>query len=318
MKIASINSNSNNNSRHKQNFTGVSDTLVKFWQAVDTGGRAAQFTVEDMLGTNLPRSYKGAMAGYKYTKQINILALLQEAVREFLTGPTMCLMPVAILKVAKKSMGESANTHIENINNLSYLMKNTQFTSSDTFQKDFITRVVDDAIVSTAGLQTADKNEVSELTNSIIKYAEFAGNKKDKKALLSEIEEKFEAIIKKHKADYSNTDFSAAKYSLSSHSKGGTKFKNYVDYTVNFAKDFSKKYLKDGNIAEASKQNIDEFKKSWLGKRAVVVACMIGITGFAMSFIPKLYTFVSGSINPNAKDIYSEAQKKDNKGGISA
>ncbi len=314
MKITSINTSSSNNSRHKQNFTGVSDSLVKFWQVIDNGGRALQFTVEDMCGTNLPRSYKGAMAGYKYTKKINALALLQEAVREFLTGPTMCLMPVAILKIAKTTMGETANTHIENIKNLSYIMQNTKFASGENFQKDFISHVIEDAISNTAGINTLNKDEVASLTDSIMHYAIFNGKKKDKKALLSEIDKMFQAVIKKHKASYANTDFSEVKYSLSPFSKGSTKFKNYVEYAVNFSKDFSKKYLSGGNIPDNIKSKIVSFRNSWLGKRAVVIACMIGITGCAMSFIPKLYTLVSGSVNPNAKDIYKEAEKKNNGG----
>ena len=123
MKIPSIRSvneqqNISNNSQ-KTSFTGGVDALVNFWQFVDNS-RALQFTVEDMLGTNIPRTYKGAMAGYKYTGEINLPALLQEAIREFLTGPTMCLAPIAVLALAKNS-GNSANTHIENIRNLTTL-----------------------------------------------------------------------------------------------------------------------------------------------------------------------------------------------------
>ena len=130
MKLSPINGSINNQSQvnnksnndNKVSFKGGADTLVKFWQFVDNGGRAMQFTVEDMTGTNVPRSIKGALAGYKYTGKINVPALLQEGIREFLTGPTMCVAPVAILALANKFAGKTSNTHLENIINLSHLM----------------------------------------------------------------------------------------------------------------------------------------------------------------------------------------------------
>ena len=107
--------------RNNPNFKGGADFLVNAWRFIDSS-RGIQFTVEDMLGTNFPRTYKGAMAGYKYTGKVNVPALLQEAVREFLTGPTMTAAPVLILSIACKLSGKTANTHAKNIMNLSHLM----------------------------------------------------------------------------------------------------------------------------------------------------------------------------------------------------
>ena len=118
MKLTAVNNTTNrdndNNRRvnNNQSFRGAADTLVRFWQFVDNGGRAMQFTVEDMFGTNLPRTYKGAMAGYKYTGKVNVPALLQEAIREFLTGPTMCIAPMLILSLVTKMSGKTADTHL--------------------------------------------------------------------------------------------------------------------------------------------------------------------------------------------------------------
>ena len=42
----------------------------------------------------------------------------------------------------------------------------------------------------------------------------------------------------------------------------------------------------------------------------MTLASMIFLTGVIMSFIPKLYTLVSGTVNPNASAIYNEAEKK--------
>ena len=137
--------NSNNNK--KTSFKGGADNLIRAWQVIDNS-RALQFTVEDMLGTNIPRTYKGAMAGYKYTGEVNVPALLQEAIREFLTGPTMCAVPIAVLALAKKSMGRSSDTHAENIRNLSHLAQSATG-KAENFKDSFYRTVAEDMLKQT-------------------------------------------------------------------------------------------------------------------------------------------------------------------------
>ena len=118
-QIRQKNTNNNQNNKNVQ-FKGLTDTLVRTWEIID-GSRGIQFTVEDMLGTNIPRTYSGAMSGYEYTGKINWPYFWQEGIREFLTGPTMTCAPIAILALITKMSGKTASTHKENIVNLSYL-----------------------------------------------------------------------------------------------------------------------------------------------------------------------------------------------------
>ena len=55
--------NFKNNKVNNKNvsFKGIADFATVFWNFVDKGGRGLQFTVEDMFGTNIPRTYSGAM-----------------------------------------------------------------------------------------------------------------------------------------------------------------------------------------------------------------------------------------------------------------
>ena len=119
-----------------------------------------------MFGTNFPRTYKGAMAGYKYTGEINIPALLQEAIREFLTGPTMCVTPIVVLALAKKA-GKTVDTHTENIFNLSYILKQTRAENEVLKEDDFIKNVLKDLIAKTSGKEANEldinKNELEDL-----------------------------------------------------------------------------------------------------------------------------------------------------------
>lgn len=322
MKLSPINGFSNNRCQANNNnkyqssqpsFKGGVDALTKFWQLVDDGGRALQFTVEDMTGTNIPRSIKGAMAGYKYTGKINIPALLQEAIREFLTGPTMCVAPVAILAIATKMTGKTANTHMENIINLSHIMNSltgNEKLTKDTFEDKFFTNATKDLLEHTIGQLDANDEAIGKLVSKIKEY-NAATNKKTSADLLEKLQKLFEQIVKERKDSYQNTDFLMAKYSINSTKEGATKFKNYVGYITSYAKDYSKKFsTKDGNV-KVSSDLIESFKKSWLGKRFITVASMFFITGILMSFIPKIYTWASGGVNPNASAIYNEAKKTD-------
>ena len=331
MKLSAIRSNNieEKGTINKNNtaFKGGVNGLVNFWQFVDNGGRAMQFTIEDMFGTNFPRTYKGAMAGYKYTGKINIPALLQEAIREFLTGPTMCITPVAILALAKKA-GKTVNTHTENIINLSYLMKQATKNKAEITEQDFIKTVVEDFIRNTSG--SAKETDITSVMDAFKEYrqaAEVLNNKetlkqigkKQAKQKLSEalknLEQEFESIVKRTKESYINTDFTQVKYSINNSKQGSTSFKNYIEYINAYIQDFTKKFSKDG-VLNAIDENITSFKNSFLGKRILTFISMFAITGFLMSFIPKIYTKASGGINPNATAIYKEAGKNQKKGDV--
>ena len=58
---------------------------------------------------------------------------------------------------------------------------------------------------------------------------------------------------------------------------------------------------------------VTKFRDNWCGKRIGTVGALIFLTGFIMSFIPKLYTLASGGINPGGKAIYDEAAKREGK-----
>lgn len=323
MNVSSVNSvksldksqvNRSVNNNNSPSFTGIGDSLVKFWQFVDNGGRALQFTVEDMCGTNLPRSYKGAVAGYKYTHKINVPAFLQEAVREFLTGPVMCISPVVILNIATKMTGKTANTHVENIRNLSYLMGKQIEESKSYDPQAFIETVTKDMLKRSTG-KDIDEETIKDMTSQILSYKDLtevkgagaADAKSQAKDILAELEQKFQRILKQNADDYSNVDFLSAKYTVSAQGdvvkEGATKFKNYINYATEFAKDYEKQAKTSGGV------NLENFKTTWIGRRIFTVASMFFITGVLMSAIPKLYTKVSGNVNPNAVAIYDEAKK---------
>ncbi|MBQ8847698.1 MAG: hypothetical protein IJ003_01995 [Candidatus Gastranaerophilales bacterium] len=321
MKISSVKNVENNqnkaynNKKQNTSFKGVADGLVKFWEFVDNGGRALSFTVEDMCGTNLPRTYKGATAGYKYTGKINVPALIQEAIREFLTGPLMCLVPIVVLKTAKSNMGGTSDTHIENIKNLSTIAQNVD---GDLTKASFYKATVEDMLERTVAQDgyKANSKDVKALTDSLEELANLKGTKKEiKKAkanIIDNMQQTFSRIVKQSKTQYNGDDFLTASYSVAKSAGktteiGSTGFKNYVGYISSYAQDLFKKADSAGIVA---KDSIKSFRNSWYGKRIGVIASMIGITAAIMTTVPKIYTKASGKINPNASAIYDAANNK--------
>lgn len=313
--------NNNLNNNNKVTFTGFADSATAFWNFVDKGGRGLQFTVEDMFGTNFPRSIKGAMSGYKYTGKINVSAFAQEVIREFLTGPIMTAAPIAIIHLATKATGKTANTHRKNIVNLSYLAEqlDKNQASPEIFEKNFIIKAVEDMLAQSTG-KIANKKDIDTLSEGILEYSKLGkiaktkAQKKEAKNVLANLQETFETIVKSNCDNYKGIDFKAAKYSTYNGKVGSTKFDAYVDFINAFIEDYIKTNKTKDNVIDLAEKNIDNFKKNWVGKRILTIVSMLGITGMILSLVPKLYTFASGKDNPNGKAIYAEAQKRgDNK-----
>ena len=317
--------NNNQNTATKTNnnvsFKGVADFATVFWNFVDKGGRGLQFTVEDMFGTNFPRTYQGAMAGYEYTHEINWSYLTQEGIREFFTGPTMTLAPIGILALITKMTGKSANIHRKNISNLSFLadkLPKDKNVSKDEFKKNFIRLTAQDMLEKTTGKE-ASAEAIDELASGITKYGEqikaakTKTQKKEAKATLANLGATFERMIKSTKESLSDTSFQVAKYSTYDNEVGATNFQNYVKYINAYADDYAKANTDKNGIVNLAKEAIDKFRNSGRIKRFGTIAAMIFLTGYIMSFIPKLYTYASGGTNPGGKAIYAEAQKREGK-----
>ena len=85
------------------------------------------------------------------------------------------------------------------------------------------------------------------------------------------------------------------------------------DYANDYAKANKQTIGNDKEVINLAQDAIKKFEKSWRGKRGFTIAAMIFLTGYIMSFIPKLYTLASGGINPGGKAIYAEAEKREGK-----
>lgn len=136
----------NNNasfSSNKNNSPAFKGTLaVNFWDAIARGGFAASFTVQDMTGTNFPRTYQALQRNKDITGQNNYKAAAEVAIREFLTGPSMCAIPMFVLAIAKKTSGTANEVPMENIapfaDQMKTILQKTPISHTDLdFPKNF-------------------------------------------------------------------------------------------------------------------------------------------------------------------------------------
>lgn len=318
--------NLNNNRKNNQNFTtnknvnftGGIDGLIAFWNFID-GSRAWQFTVEDMCGTNFPRTWKGAMSGYKYTGKINVPALAQEMIREFLTGPLMSVTPFAVLAVATGLGGKSVDTHRKNIQNLSYIASTMdEKVDAKDFNDKYLKAAIEDMLKQTLNKKEVDSKDVEIIFEGIKKYdsilsAKEKGYKKNAKNVLAELGETFKRIVRDKRDDYKGVNFALARFSTGEKNAIGTApFENYVKYMSSYAQDYAKANNENG-VINLAKNAIESFKINRIGRRVLTIASMIGITGVVMSIIPKLYTLASGDTNPDTIAFANEAQKREGK-----
>lgn len=314
------NKNNNNKINNNMHFKGFADCAVVMWNIIDKGGRALQFTIEDMFGTNFPRTYKGAMSGYKYTGKVNIPSLLQEAIREFLTGPIMSVSPFVILAIATALGGKSANTHVKNIENLSYLMQNINMedaSDASAFKNNYFKKIITDMLEKTLDTKELQDDDIKELFDGIKNYDNIITttsketkkrSKQQAKEALNSLQNSFENIIKRSRSTFSGTDFQTAVFSLSENKTATTNFENYVQYASAFANDYIKQNKTEEGI-NLARETIQAFKKNWIGKRILTIISMIALTGVIMSIIPKLYTLASGKKNPDTK-VFTDVAKE--------
>lgn len=333
--------------RDKVTFKGIDPTtsMIEFWAAMSRGGLAASFTVQDMLGTNFPRTYAALGRNKDLTGKNNYKAAVEVAIREFTTGPSMFVIPAIVLAVSSRLTGEANRIPKDNIADLSTIMKQTIRKLDEGEFKD-----VDFKILSTKeakkAANTIKKAFYNDVFTSIFEQYETSGKKVDineyvklmmksespdtpkrnffmamfkKKAKVfgKEVEAKDEVLSRL--ADMFVSDKKArtsgwGNFLKASVVKGGREW-NISDITTdikNYSDDFIKQYLtaqrKNTNTKLLADKFIDTFMMKRIGTRCATNVLMVVATGLFMSIIPKLYT--RNKTNPETDAIYAQVNQQ--------
>ena len=136
-------------------FKGIDPTssMIDFWAAVARGGLAASFTVQDMLGTNFPRTFAALDRNKDITGKNNYKAAVEVAIREFTTGPSMFIIPALVLAGASRYSGEANKVPVDNIAVFSDIMKGSINSLSDNKFKDINFKTLSKEELQNAGIE---------------------------------------------------------------------------------------------------------------------------------------------------------------------
>lgn len=330
MKVRNIEnsaaSGSKNNSYSRKNpaantsFTGVTDGLIKFWEGVDRGGLAASFTVQDMLGTNIPRTWAARNVGKEYTGKNNWTAVLENGLREFLTGPSMFVVPGAVLYGSMRCAGKANGVPVQTIKDfgdiVSQNLDKIDTSSVEKFKETFYRGVLDKAVNNfDAKKQTVD---VASYVSDILRM-----EKAPKKGLINNIagksmpdsrEEILQGIVNTFVRDKkANTkgypNFLTALITDAKDAKAAAKHEIPIDDLIDrmgkFSDDFYKMLQKSGG--SLSEDFVKSFTNKRMGGRFATNIAMGIFTALAMWFIPRIYTI--GKTNPETDPVRQKASE---------
>lgn len=313
-------------------FGNASNMVVMFMDSIERGGFVASFLAQDCCGMVAPRIYEGLNRNKEETGHLNWDFAKREGLRECLSGPSVFVIPWAMLSIIKKYSGKANNVAVDFIK---------------AFGNDF------GKYAASAGANIADKNKThlefyehiyknvlktstngelpeEEVNKTAKKFAqqllkirdakskgffknltgkEVAGSKED---LLAKMSEEFVSIRKKHTSP-SSAQW-AAEYSLggkdklsASFSSFSNKLLDYTDDAVEHAKNFVDKN-KSGNVVEYIKNHTTRR----MGSRALTNLSMwLAVVGFYFA-IPKIYSMGLDGKNPGMAGLEDHFENEAN------
>jgi len=308
--------------------------VLKTMSEVEAGGFAAAFIAQDMLGLAFPRIGAGLFRNKDETGKCNWKFAAQEAIREFITGPSAIAIPFAVLFGARKFLGQSNAVPAEFIKGIGgqfaeYAKTQTPEALADTktLKQGFYENAVRNMLETTTrkGLKGKDlttqvdsfvadllKIEELEKKSSILDF--FKSKKNDEnnpKKIMEKLYEKFIALKKPH-VGASDTGIKAS-FTVLESSDGkplATNFKDFVghlqNYTADATKSISKKF-KTGSVEEFVKN----FNVKRMGSRFITNIAMAAATIIFFINIPKMYKQKDG--NPGLAGL--SVEKIDLNGG---
>lgn len=340
--IPSIESNSNakkvrqNQIQQRQqknvSFQGGENLIVVIQDAIDRGGFAGTFVLQDFLGMAAPRVGAGILRNHDKTGHYNWDFARREGVREVLSGPSAFLIPMAMLPFIKKFSGSANNVPVDFINRFSdtfseFTKNNKDMIAQPEVRGKLYKEMFKDILSSSTnnGLQGEELDKMAESysnrlleifnkkqsPNKSVWYSlrgkSQPNSKQDKvSALLNE----FVELRKKYVG--LDVDATQAVYTTPNGTASGS-----LKHVLNHMRDYVDDALKSTSNALKKAKDFDaeEFIKTFsrrrTGSRFLSNMAMFGaVVGF-YNLIPKLYNLgVKGGRDPGLDGLDAESSKK--------
>jgi hypothetical protein len=290
-------------------FKGGLDTFcLGVANAIENGGLFVSFTLQDMLGTNLPRPIMGLKRNAKENHgEKNTKFALKELIREMCTGPSMFLIPAGMLAVGKQVFGKTVDTPVKFIKSFGEihaanpLNEAGKAISKQDFYKNTFTEIIKNAkSEAKASPETIDK-----ATEFAQRLADSLKDKATKKETIGKLSDEFVNIAKQHATDPIHTDFTQAAVSKTT----SASFKETVNHMLSYADDI---VTKSGN-QDTSK--LTEYVKNLANKKAIGrfannIVMYSAVLAF-LQLIPKMYNKAEGKDNAGLKGLMKEETLND-------
>ncbi len=271
--------------------------------AIENGGLFVSFTLQDMIGTNLPRPIMGLMRNRKENKgQKNIRFALKEASREFLTGPSMFAIPAALLFAGKRIAGKATEIPMKLIKSFGDIHVHALENAGKAVTKqEFFENAFTEILKNSKGEQRASADTVKMAAAFSKKLTESSSaGKKVLKNAISEMSDDFVNAVKGSAQDVAHTDFTRAVIS----DRASASFKDTANFLVSYADDVVKK-----SANKSSSEVVNYVKKlsanKVLGRLAAITIMYSAVMTF-LQVIPKLYNKAEGKDNAGLKGLMKE------------
>lgn len=326
-----VSSNIGANAVHLQRTANNTGTSFRgFWNKVgsvnkglmehiEKGGFFAEFCIMDMCGLVLPRVYQGFRRNEKELGHLNYQAGTEEFLREFITGPSMFLIPIAAVILAGRRLGRGTQINSKLLTQFSDIFKNMGLNfarkensySNKTFAARIFDKFIKNQVPNAADHALTDyKIEfVNLLTNNVGKKL----SNKDSKAAIGA----FEDLVARINTSY----FGKKEHTLALSAKNGSEVINttasdlfldarkYMEDVIPSAKlTFDELASKGTAITQSVYENtingITKIREN--GRKLLCLGGSAALAGF-LSIIPKIYQI--SKKNPALNGI------EDNKGG---
>ncbi len=320
--------------RKNISFKGGGDVMLAVMDSMERGGFAASFVVQDMLGMAFPRVITGFSRNKNETGEKNVAFATSEALREFLSGPSMFIIPSVILYAGTKIFGKASKVGVDFINGMGKEFEKYSKTLSkealvdknlmkkDFYKKGFINLLnasTDNKIENAEKIAEEFAKKTIEIENAPKKgfFRKLVGKevKGSSEDLADELMNDFIKIKKRYLSADDRiltakflSDGKKPKILTTSFEKFTKDLKNYTeDITSTLSKKASKNKLSE-NISDF----VNKFNLNRIGKRfATTTAMTLALFSFTL-IIPKLYKNKKG--NPGLVGVVpAEGGKNENK-----
>ena len=267
---------------------GLDKFCLGLANAIENGGLFVSFTLQDMIGTNLPRPIAGLFRNSKENKgEKNTSFALKELVREMTTGPSMFIIPGAMLAAGKPVLGKTIDVPTRQLKAFGdiHAANAKDITTKQEFYEKTFTQIFKNSNLDTGAATEKASNFAKELTNS-----------KDLKSTLSKLSEEFTNIVKQNADDAVNTDFTKAVLA----DNASASFKEITTSMMAYADDVLKKTK--GASAELIEQVANRRVLTRVGTNVAMYAAVLAF----LKIIPKLYNKAEGEGNSGLKGLMKE------------